>query len=408
MDSSNDYPYYKTFTFNASLCGQELKVVSKQGLPHWDKITPAAQLLTQAVRVRKGRRTLILGCGNGASGAALARQQGGEGLFLVDTNSVALRVAKMTLAANGFQGISVEPLYYPLPEMTYDTVVMDLPKSRKLARRWLLEAWVTLRMEGELYLAGANSEGIQSAVKDAGNLFGNVSVLSYRKGCRVARMIKRSNQHEPTNANRLEAVIDWIAQPGLAPGSWFEFTASTGGDTFKIRSLPGVFSYDQVDEGTNLLLKLVYPDQVKGRGVLDFGCGYGLIGMVAARLDAAWVDLIDVDLSAIVAARENISRNGITNAQALPSDLLDAVIGSRYDLILSNPPFHTGKDVDYGIANTFITQSKSILNPGGRLVLVANRFIPYDRLMTESFGNVKRLTETGKYQVLESDIPILH
>ena len=54
------------------------------------------------------------------------------------------------------------------------------------------------------------------------------------------------------------------------------------------------------------------------------------------------------------------------------------------------------------MAQAFITHSSYILNPGGRLVLVANRFIRYDRLMKEVFGNVKEVVETGKFHVLES------
>jgi 16S rRNA (guanine1207-N2)-methyltransferase len=124
--------------------------------------------------------------------------------------------------------------------------------------------------------------------------------------------------------------------------------------------------------------------------------------MAAARLGAAWVDLVDVDVSAVAAANENCARNMIPNARACPSDVLGFFQGERYDLILSNPPFHAGKQIEYGITQTFIAHAHRILNPGGKLVLVANRFIRYDRLMKDIFGSIERLAETGKYHVLES------
>jgi 16S rRNA (guanine1207-N2)-methyltransferase len=333
---------------------------------------------------------------------------------MVDTNWIALRVAKLTMAANGYAHVTVEPLQYPFPAEIYQTIVINLPKGRKLARRWLVEAWGALLPGSELFLAGANPDGIQSVIRDAGTLFGNATVLAYRKGYRVARMVKQSESGtDPDRTPRAGAPgpevasapgpeVAWAAEPGIARGSWIEFAASVCGETFVLRSLPGVFSFDRLDEGTALLLQQLTREWVQGRRILDFGCGYGLIGMAAARLGAAWVDLLDVDLSAVAAAQENCLRIQILNAQARPSDVLDAIGPERYDLILSNPPFHAGKQVEYRMAQTFIAHSRHVLNPGGRLVLVANRFIPYDRLMREVFGNVEGLAETGKFHVLES------
>ena len=409
-----DFPYYQPREFTASLCGQELHVISKPGLPHWDEVTPVVQLLAESVHLQKGGQVLLIGCGHGALGVALSRQANMDGFKMVDSHWCALRVAKMTMAINGFASVPVEPLQYPLPTEVYKTVVIDLPKGRKLARRWLVEAWAALQPDGDLYLAGANPEGIQSVIQDAGSLFGNSTILAYRKGCRVARMVKQSRAGDaPVQAlpgwSPGQAVawapgqaIAWTAEPGIARGSWIEFTASVCGETYLLRSLPGVFSSDRVDEGTKLLLQHLSRERVQGRRVLDFGCGYGLIGMAAARLSAAWVDLLDVDLCAVAAAQENCSRNEISNAQARPSDVLEAVGSERYDLVLSNPPFHSGKQVEYGMAQTFITHSHHILNPGGRLVLVANRFIRYDRLMKDVFSNIATLAETGRFHVLES------
>ena len=401
-----DFPYYRPREFTASLCGQELHVISKPGLPHWDEVTPGIQLLAESVHLQKGGQVLLIGCGHGALGVALSRQANIDGLKMVDSHWCALRVAKMTMAINGFAYVPVEPLQYPLPAEFYKTVVIDLPKGRKLARRWLVETWAALQPDGDLYLAGANPEGIQSVIQDARSLFGNSTILAYRKGCRVARMVKQSGAGDaPVQALpgwSPGQAIAWAAEPGIARGSWIEFTASVCGETYPLRSLPGVFSSDRVDVGTALLLQHLPRERVQGRWVLDFGCGYGLIGMAAARLGAAWVDMLDVDLSAVAAAQENCSRNKIPNAHALPSDVLEAVGTARYDLVLSNPPFHSGKQVEYGMAQTFIAHSHHILNPGGRLVLVANRFIRYDRLMKDVFSNIATLAETGRFHVLES------
>ena len=77
--------------------------------------------------------------------------------------------------------ISLELSLYPQKQETFDTVIIDLPKGRKLSRRWLLEAYLGLKQAGILLLAGANDQGIQSVVKDAANLF-NVINCCIKKG----------------------------------------------------------------------------------------------------------------------------------------------------------------------------------------------------------------------------------
>ena len=134
--------------------------------------------------------------------------------------------------------------------------------------------------------------------------------------------------------------------------------------------------------------------------MLDLGCGYGVIGLIAARSGAAQVDLVDSNLLAVAAAAKNLSLHCIANARAIPSDVLSAVMEEQYHLIVTNPPFHAGKPVDYQIANAFIQQSWQALEKRGRFLLVANRFIRYDRLMEQTFTEVRCIAQTGRYHVL--------
>ncbi len=191
---------------------------------------------------------------------------------------------------------------------------------------------------------------------------------------------------------------DWTRAAGIEPHSWVEFSISLKEHPYTIRSLPGIFSFDHLDEGTEMLLTTAQISP--GAKVLDAGCGYGIIGLFAAVNGAAMVHLVDNNLLAIVASQETLSLNGIRNVQVFAGDLLDPVLPDKYDLILSNPPFHTGMAVDYQVAHALIEASLLTLNPGGQLVLVANRFIRYDRLIKEIFGNSSILSESGKFHVL--------
>jgi 16S rRNA (guanine1207-N2)-methyltransferase len=396
--NNNISSYYQTREFNVHFNDLTVRVVTKPGLPHWDRVNPSAFLLAERVRLCKGGQALLLGCGHGALGVALGQQTDGENLWMTDNNIIAIRMTERTLRANGLSEALVKEPHFPLPTDAFDTIVMDLPKGRKLARRWLVEAFFSLKPGGEFYLAGANQEGVQAVIKDAESLFGNGTIFGYKKGSRVMRMVKPLGDFTPPG---WASPVLWASEPGIARGSWYEFDLSLRGENFHLCSLPGVFSYDRLDEGTALLLDNLPLDYVQDARVLDFGCGYGIIGMWAARLGATSVDLVDADLWAVTSAQENLTCNGIANGYVRSGDVLDSVLNERYDLILSNPPFHSGKDVEYAMSRVFIAQAHQILQPGGRLVVVANKFIRYDRLMENVFGNVARLAETGKYHVLE-------
>jgi 16S rRNA (guanine1207-N2)-methyltransferase len=253
----------------------------------------------------------------------------------------------------------------------------------------LLQAYHALKPEGCLYIAGSNDLGIQSSVKDAAELFGNARILAYRKGNRLAHLVKTSSD---------APLPPWASTPGIAPGTWVEFSINCSNHDFPIRGLPGVFSIGHLDEGTKLLVNAV--EIHPGARVLDVGCGYGIIGLCASVKGCAWNDLVDSDQLAVASCRQTFDLNRISNFTVFAGDLLQPVLDQRYDLILSNPPFHAGRAVDYQVAHALIRQSFGCLSSKGQLAIVANRFLPYDRLIGDIFGNVSVLAESGKFYVL--------
>lgn len=163
-----------------------------------------------------------------------------------------------------------------------------------------------------------------------------------------------------------------------APDAYFKkrLSYASKGEQFSFDVAHTLFSSFQVDEGTDLLLRLI--DAESPRQILDLGCGCGVLGIVLARrFPTAQVTLIDKDLLAVRYAQHNCALNEIENAQASGSVGLEQVTGNDYDLIVSNIPAKIG---DTAIEQEFILAPLERLRPGGAFWLVVvsglNRLIP--------------------------------
>jgi ribosomal protein L11 methyltransferase len=72
------------------------------------------------------------------------------------------------------------------------------------------------------------------------------------------------------------------------------------------------------------------------QSVLDYGCGSGILAMLANKVGAHPVDGVDIDPQAIVSARENAERNQCDVTFFLPEDFATARQGQRYDVVVAN------------------------------------------------------------------------
>jgi 16S rRNA (guanine1207-N2)-methyltransferase len=104
----------------------------------------------------------------------------------------------------------------------------------------------------------------------------------------------------------------------------------------------GVFASHGLDPGTDLLIETMELDPAAK--VLDLGCGWGPIGVAAARAaPQGTVLMTDVNRRAVALARRNVRRNDIPNAEVRAGSLYEPVGDARFDVILSNPPYHVGR-----------------------------------------------------------------
>ncbi len=131
----------------------------------------------------------------------------------------------------------------------------------------------------------------------------------------------------------------------------------------------GVFSKTGVDYGSRVLINAMEIQSTDR--ILDVGCGYGPMGLAAAKLaSAGHVTMIDINERAVELAKENAKLNGIWNVSILQSDLFQSVLDGEFDVILTNPPIRAGKETVHRI---FEEGAKLLVSGGSMWVVIQKK-----------------------------------
>ena len=109
----------------------------------------------------------------------------------------------------------------------------------------------------------------------------------------------------------------------------------------------GVFSKDEVDYGTKVLLDTLYERKELGHSLLDLGCGYGPVGITLKTCfpDKA-ITMVDVNPRACELAKDNAKLNHV-DVEIKISDVYQGITGNTFSDIITNPPIRAGKVVIY-------------------------------------------------------------
>lgn len=165
----------------------------------------------------------------------------------------------------------------------------------------------------------------------------------------------------------------------------------------KFKTKEGVFSPTSIDQGTLAMLSLV--DFETGDKVLDLGCGYGVVGILAAKIIGSQnVVMLDNDKLAVELAKENASLNGVPEVLVCQSDGFNQLSETGFTKILSNPPYHT----DFSVPKNFIEKGFNRLELGGKLYMVTKREKWYRNKLTAIFGGVQ-VHQIDNYYVFSSE-----
>jgi len=154
-----------------------------------------------------------------------------------------------------------------------------------------------------------------------------------------------------------------------------------------------VFSPLHVDRGTLAMLSAV--DFSPDDKLLDLGCGYGIVGIYAAKfIEAQNIVMCDNSRNCIELSKKNAQLNDVNDVKIVLSNGFENIQDNDFTLILSNPPYH----VDFSVPKHFIEKGFNRLRVGGKMYMVTKRKDWYKNKLISIFGGVT-ISELDEYFV---------
>lgn len=248
----------------------------------------------------------------------------------------------------------------------WDCIYFRVAKEKAVVHQMISTAAELLRDRGTLWLAGHKDEGTKTYLSKAEDLF----------GCKA--MVKRGK--EQLYVGHLDLFKKGQALPDDNYHQLRQLQMKGQGDGEIYWTKPGLFGWKRIDQGSEFLTEFLVK-QITDSGnnlsesrVLDLGCGYGYLASKAAELGAKEIVATDNCAAAILACRKNLADSQCKDYQCIPSDCADEVRG-KFDLILCNPPFHSGFSTSSELHQRFIGAIKKKLKPEGQALVVVNQFL---------------------------------
>lgn len=284
------------------------------------------------------------------------------------------------LKAAGYDVLPPETEAFPAAALTLILPPRQKDEARALFARALRDA-----PEGGIILASLpNTLGSKTNEKILAEISGETESLSKHK-CRAFWTVKDSSR---INADRLGEWIALDTPREIVPDLW---------------SRPGLFSWDRVDAGSELLADSI-PEHVRGRGA-DFGAGQGLLSreVLTHCPQVEHMTLLEAEHRALPCIERTMA--GLENWDARWADATKDAGEALYDFVVMNPPFHVGRADASSLGQDFIRAAARALKPGGQLWLVANRHLPYESVLDDCFKMHERLEDEGGYKIIRADRP---
>ena len=272
-------------------------------------------------------------------------------------------------------GITVTP---EIPEGRFDGVLILAGKHKGENENRVAEALSRTAPGAIVVIAGGKEDGMKPLVKTLAKL-----------------------GLDPDHMPKYHGVAAWFTRPADVDAAVTALARSPVSIEGGFKASPGMFSHEKVDEGSELLASRL-PTDFDGNAA-DLGAGWGYLSAMLAdkspRVNR--IDLFESDHAALEAAKDNLARlHPDLATRFFWQDLAREEIRERYDLVIMNPPFHQGHATEPQLGQSLIKAAHTALRGGGRLLLVANRGLPYETALAGLFRESGETCRNARFKVL--------
>lgn len=270
---------------------------------------------------------------------------------------------------------------------TMDRVLVVATRFAEENLALLARGWRLLKAGGALVAAQHNDLGAKRLDATMKRLTGRRESIS-KHHCRAIAVVKPLAVDERTEA----LVAEWLREDAARAVAGTPLLAA-----------PGMFSWRGVDAGSRLLVEAL-PRSLAGRGG-DVAAGWGYLSWAALQKCPAitHITLYEAEKRALDLAERNLADVGgecrfIWCDATRPLD----TGGQPLDWVMMNPPAHDMLWSAPEASAAMFARTAGALKQGGRLWLVANRHLPYERTLDTLFTDHATIRENGDFKVIEA------
>mgnify|MGYP000480572719 CR=1 FL=1 len=270
------------------------------------------------------------------------------------------------------------------PPHSYNVVLIKLPKSNALLEQQLIDLHSSINSETIIIAAGMVKYITKNQIELFNKYIGPTTTSLAKK---KARLIFSKPDIKSKPSSPYPTVID-IDELQL-----------------RMSNYANVFSREKLDIGSRFFIEN-FKQLPTAKTIIDLGCGNGLLGIIAQRLQSqAKITFADESYMAVASAERNYydnipTANNENSPNFIASDCLSQIEATGIDLILCNPPFHQNNTVGDHIAREMFKQSHQKLRQGGELWIVGNRHLNYHISLKRVFTNCRTVASNKKFVVL--------
>ncbi|MGW7924700.1 class I SAM-dependent methyltransferase [Staphylococcus xylosus] len=184
--------------FTYSYDNHDLELVTDAGVFSKGKIDFGSDLLVKTFLKTyppgPTKNIIDVGCGYGPIGLMIAKVSPHHEVTMVDVNQRALNLSRKNKKRNRIENVEVKESdgLSQVEDNTYDFVLTNPPirAGKEVVHRILEDAYIKLKLDGELFVVIQKKQGMPSAKKKMQDTFGNIEVLEKSKGYYILRSVK--------------------------------------------------------------------------------------------------------------------------------------------------------------------------------------------------------------------------